>query len=136
VKTGPLKGQRVDQASHAEKATAAWNGAPPDWIVALAERADANGLQGAGAAIGYSPSAVSGVLAGKYGGDLVRIEEKVRGALMGLTVECPVLGTMDRSACLDWQKKPLSIGSSLNTQMHRACRSGCPHSRIARGGAN
>ncbi len=130
MKRGPQKGRVADSRSFAEKAGDAWGAPLPDWVEALAATADAQGLEKAGKAIDYSTSAVSAVLAGKYGGDLGRIEEKVQGALLGRVVECPRLGEMSRSVCLEWQRKPKAHTSSLRIEMFHACRGGCPHSRI------
>jgi hypothetical protein len=113
-------------ASFVSKAKAAWQPAP-DWILALAERADAEGLKGAAAAVGYSGSLVSNVLAGKYQASLHNVERRVRGAFMG-GVNCPGTGdVMSTAACLDWQQKPFEPSSQLRCRMYRACRSGCPH---------
>jgi hypothetical protein len=117
----------------AEKAAAAFDGAAPDWIAALAELVDREGLRGAGKRIGYSPAALSNVLRARYTGDVARVEEKVRGALLGVTVECPVLGTIGRNECLDWQKKPFAATSSVRVAVYRACRGGCPHSALSKG---
>lgn len=132
---GPQKGRGAngDERSFVEKATAAWGAPLPDWVEALAVLAEAQGLAAAGKAIDYSGSLVSSVLANKYAGDLGRVEEKVHGALLGRTVECPRLGEMARSVCLEWQKKPLAHTSSLRVEMFHACRSGCPHSRLSGG---
>jgi hypothetical protein len=116
----------------AEKAAAAHGGAAPDWIAALAELVDREGLRGAEKRIGYSPAALSNVIRGRYAGDVARVEEKVRGALMGVTVECPVLGEIGRNQCLDWQRKPFAATSSMRVAVYRACRSGCPHSALAK----
>lgn len=123
------------ELSMAEKAAAAHGGTAPDWIAALADLADREGLRGAEKRIGYSTSALSMVINGRYrNGDLGRVEEKVRGALMGVVVECPVLGEIGRNACLDWQKKPFAATSSVRVAVYRACRAGCPHSTIKGGG--
>lgn len=117
-----------------DKAGGAW-GEPPDWVRELADLADREGLRTAAKRIGYSASTVSMVLANRYGdGDMARVEEKVRGALMGVVVECPVLGAIGRDVCLDWQQKPFAATSSRRMQMYRACRAGCPHARLKNGG--
>jgi hypothetical protein len=72
------------------------------------------------------------VFANAYTGDLARVEAKVRGALMGATVVCPILGEIGRDVCLDEQKKPNTGASSIRSKLYRACRAGCPHSRISR----
>jgi len=123
--------------SYADKAADAYAGAVPDWVAELAAYADRHGAKKAGAAIGYSNSAVSMVLnksAAAEKLDLDRIEQAVRGALMGLTVTCPVYGEIGRDACLANQKLPFSPHRRERVAIYHACRGGCPHSRI--GGGN
>ncbi|MBB99162.1 MAG: transcriptional regulator [Rhodobacteraceae bacterium] len=122
----------VTTISMADKAAAAW-GEAPDWIRELALLADREGLSSAGVRIGYSAATTSQVINAKYRGDLGRVEERVRGALMGLSVACPVLGDLSRDLCLDWQAKGYAPTSAHRVRMFRACRSGCPHSRIKGG---
>lgn len=117
-----------DERSFIEKAQEAYQADPPDWVMALAERADRDGLKATGAAIGYSGAAVSLAINGKYTGDVDKVAEMTRGALLGAEVDCPILGTMDRKTCLDWQDKPRAQTSSLRARMFRACR-GCVHFR-------
>ena len=115
-----------------DKARAGWDRRAPDWVEELALLADREGLRGAEKAIGYSRSTVSEVIGGVYRGDLARVEQKVRGALMGLSVECPVLGEIGRDRCLDHQLFRRSTSNSFRMRLYRACRSGCPHSRLLR----
>ena len=112
------------------KARAAWGATMPDWVFALAE--EVNRTSGASTAgrLGYSPALVSNVIANKYPGDIERVAGKVRGAFMGAIVACPVLADIGRDRCLDEQKKPFSATSSVRLRLYRACRSGCPHSRL------
>lgn len=114
--------------SFAEKASAAWGNSIPDWIVELVSVADADGLAGAEKRVGYSRSALSTIIAGKYKGDLDRVEQVVRGALMSETVDCPVLGVLGRDRCLEWQTKPFAPTSSHRMTMRRACKT-CPQRR-------
>lgn len=124
-----------DQRSYAEKSRDAW-GDVPDWVAELAAYADLHGAKATAKAIGYSAAVVSVVLnRGKLFAsfDAVRIEQSVRGSLMGLTVDCPVLGTIGRDRCLAEQKEPFRASSAHRAQLYHACRGGCPHSRIAGG---
>ncbi|MEP1254297.1 MAG: transcriptional regulator, partial [Alphaproteobacteria bacterium] len=73
---------------------------------------------------------VSQVIGSKYPGDLAKVEDKVRGALMGLVVMCPVLGEIGRDVCLETQALPHVITNSTRTRVYRACRSGCPNSGL------
>lgn len=132
MKRGPESGagRNADtDRTFAQKAVDAHAGAPPDWIAALAALADRGGLKAAGEAIGYSGGLVSQVIANKYPGDIGKVEQKTRGALLGATVDCPGAGdVMDRKTCLDWQDKPRAATSSLRTRMYHACRA-CPISK-------
>jgi hypothetical protein len=125
---GPAPGRAPD-ISFLEKAAAAWGAPPPDWIAELAGLADREGLAGAAGRIRYSRSAVSTIIAGKYAGDMDRVEQMVRGALMAAEVECPVLGAIGRDRCLTEQKQPWRATSAIRVRLYHACRSGCPHAR-------
>lgn len=118
-----------------EKATKAW-GDVPEWVAELAKIADARGLKGAGQAIGYTGSLVSGVLNAKYAGDMAAVEKSVRWALLSETVECPVLGMIDRSRCLEEQRQPFRATSAFRAQLYHACRGGCPNARPSKGDNN
>jgi hypothetical protein len=128
---GPHPGARAP-VDFLAKAQGAWGAALPDWVRELAEEAMRNSATAVARRIGYSPAVISHVLAATYPGDLARVEAKVRGALMGATVVCPVLGEIGRDRCLDEQKMPFSAASSIRSKLYRACRSGCPHSRLGR----
>jgi hypothetical protein len=112
------------------KARAAWGELLPDWVQELALLAGQTSQRLAAERIGYSQAVVSHVFTNSYTGDLKRVEEKVRGALMGLVVQCPILGEVGRDRCLDEQKMPRSATSSIRSKLYRACRNGCPHSRL------
>jgi hypothetical protein len=126
---GPAPGAGRTGKTMAEKAADAW-GEVPDWVAELAALADRDGLRGAERRVGYSASAISTVINGCYRGDMGRVEETVRGALMGHVVNCPVLGEIGRDQCLAWQKKPFAATSSVRAAVYRACRAGCPHSAL------
>lgn len=124
----------TESRSYADKAATAYEGQVPDWVAELAAHADRHGAKKAGAAIGYSNGAVSMVLNNKAGNlDVERIEQAVRGALMGLTVDCPVYGEIGRDACLANQKLPFSAHRRERVALWHACRNGCPHSRVKGG---
>lgn len=126
---GPAKNSRPS-VDFRGKALAAWGDPLPDWLGELVALAEAEGLRTAGERIGYSASAVSTIISGKYQGDVGRVEQMARGALMAETVECPVLGSMARNVCLEWQKRPYTDVSALHIRMHRACR-GCANRRVS-----
>lgn len=125
---GPQKASRPAGATFSEKAALAWGEPVPDWVGELARLADVEGLAGAGKRVGYSPSAISVVLSGKYKGDVDRVAEMVRGALMAETVDCPVLGEIGRDRCLTEQKEPFRATSRHRAQLFHACKT-CPNAR-------
>lgn len=122
-----LAKQRPDNIARAE---IAWGETMPDWVHVLAEACNMESQAAVAKRIGYSGSTVNQVLANTYAGDLDRLEQIVRGALMAETVICPRLGETSRDVCLGWQRRPFSTASSNAVAMYQACRSGCPHSRI------
>lgn len=128
MKPGPMINARPAGATFVDKATAIYGAPLPDWIEELARLADRDGLGGAEKAINYSRSAISTVLAGKYRGDMSRVEAMVRGALMSETVDCPVLSTIGRDRCLTEQKEPFRATSRHRAELFHACKT-CPNAR-------
>lgn len=102
----------------------------PDWLAVLREACKSQTQQAIADAIGYSGAVVSQVLRGTYKGDLRAVQQKVEGALMGLTVECPVVGELPRNRCLDYQRQPFASTNHLRVRFSRACP-GCPNRRGA-----
>jgi hypothetical protein len=111
-----------------------WNKALPEWVETLARHADQSSQAAAGRAIGYSDGVVNAVIRNRYNGDLQAVEKAVRGAFMASVVTCPVLGEIGAHICLEHQKRAVtfSAGSSLRVAMAKACRGGCPNSRMGR----
>lgn len=126
---GPLPGKAA--VDHLAKARNAWGESIPEWIMILAEACNRSSQSAVAKELSYSGSAISLVIGNAYNGDLGRIEQMVRGALMAETVRCPILGEMQRNVCQDWQKKPFATTSSHRIRMHQACNGGCPNSRIS-----
>lgn len=122
----PRGRQAVDYAA---KAIEAW-GDPPDWVIALAEEANRTSASAVAGRLDYSASVISEVISNRYRGVVERVAEAVRGALMGATVRCPVLDEIGRDRCLAEQRMPRLATSSVRARLYRACRAGCPHSRI------
>lgn len=113
-----------------DKATVAWGEGMPDEVRELARYVDQHTGVAAAKAIGYSGAVVSHMLVGRYTGDQDAVFAKIRGALMGEVVICPVLGELGRDRCLTEQKKPFATSNAARARVFRACRSGCPHSRL------
>ncbi|MFT4098460.1 MAG: transcriptional regulator [Rhodoblastus sp.] len=113
-----------------DKARRSWGDALPDWVDVLAEECDARSGVVVARRIGYSGAVVSSVLAAKYKGDLGKVEAKVRGALMGEIVQCPVLDEITKDRCIAEQGRKFAATSSTRAKLYRACRAGCAHSRL------
>ncbi len=122
---GPMPG-RQSPVDYLAKAQMAWKPAAPSWIEALAAECNRTTASATAALIGYAPSSISQVISNTYRGDLGAIEAKVRGALMGATVGCPVLGEIGLDQCKTEQSTPFVATNSTRAQLRRACRS-CPN---------
>lgn len=107
---GPETGRTA--ADPVEKAQAAWGASLPDWVLVLAETCRKTNQSAVAKRLHYSPTVVSLILANTYNGDVSKVEQMVRGALMAETVPCPALGDLPRNACLEWQAKPYAPTSS------------------------
>ena len=103
-----------------------------DWLVVLREACERKGSSQAAVAkkLKYSPAVINQVLKGTYKGDVKSVQKAVEGALMGLTVECPVVGELQRDRCLQYQNRPFAATSGLRVQLSRACPT-CPNRRNA-----
>ncbi len=113
------------------RARAAWGDPLPDWIEALAKACDQSSQARVAGAIHYSPATLSYVLKNRYAGDLKKVEQAARGALMHKMVQCPVVGPLGADACLAHQRAPFSTRNPQRVAFYRACRSGCVNSRLA-----
>lgn len=135
MKRGPEEGTGLGVSlSNAE---AAWGPDMPDWVRMLAAMADQSSQAQVGRECGYSGSVISAVVKNAYKGDLEAVEKAVRGRFMKEVVACPVLGEIGAHTCLEHQKRAVrfSAGSSLRVAIAKACKGGCPHSRLGRNGS-
>ncbi|EFO33251.1 putative transcriptional regulator [Roseibium sp. TrichSKD4] len=124
----------TDELTFPQKAERAWGDSLPDWVRELAHLAERDALKGCSKFLGCSTTMISQAISNKYPGKLSDLEAKVRGALMGEMVQCPVLGEIGRNDCLHWQDKRRVSTNSVRAELYRACRNGCPHSRLKGGG--
>ena len=86
--------------------------------------------------LGYSPTVVNQVLSGSYRGDLTAVRRAVEGAFMGAHVECPVLGEIADNRCISEQRRAFAATNPQRVQLFKACRNGCVHSRVQKGGSS
>lgn len=103
---------------------------PPDWVLALAQECDRTSQRKTADLVGYSAATINLVLNCTYSGDLQKVEDKVRGALFGDSVECPILGPLKLNECRDNQARKFEVTSSHATRLYNKCRNGCPHSSL------
>lgn len=106
----------------------AWGMPLPDWVQMLAEQCNATTQSAVAKRLGYSAGLISQVLRKTYPGNVAAVEEAVRGAWMGSTLVCPVMGSIGNDVCLSWRRKSKVFAPTHNhrVRMHRACNS-CPH---------
>lgn len=116
-------------ATPIQTAEAAWGAQMPDWVRALALACEASSQAKVAKVLKRSGAVVSQVLRNCYPADTRTIEELVRGALMGATVDCPALQLIERHVCVEWRGRARAAAfsgtSTLNVQMFRACNR-CP----------
>jgi hypothetical protein len=123
---GPIPGLR-GKVDFVAKAMAAWGEDMPREIRVLAEACCESTATAVAKRIGYSPSAVSYVLARKYHeGDMARVFSAIRGALMGEVVLCPILDEIGRDRCLTEQSTPFAATNSTRARLFHACKI-CPN---------
>ncbi len=122
---GPIPGGAA-KPDPVAKALAAWGEAMPKEVAALAEACKASTARAVAQRIGYSDAVVSHVLARRYGGDVARVFTAIRGALMGETVICPILGEIALDRCLTEQTTPFAATNSTRARLFHACKT-CPH---------
>lgn len=111
-------------ATMAEKAQAAWNGNPPEWVRELALACDAHGLRKTAARLKCSPAMLSLAVNNRREG-LEFVKGKAEAQLMAAIIYCPVLGLMPKRECLQKQAAQYSPANPLEIQLYRACRNGC-----------
>jgi len=100
---------------------------PADVALALQEAVARLGSQARVAEdLGISPAVVNNLLKNRYPGDVAGMADRIRGQYMAETVQCPVLGTLGRRHCLDYQARPLVFTNSQRSALYRACKS-CIH---------
>lgn len=97
-----------------------------DWLQILRDECALRGQKAVAANIGYSTSVISQVLKGTYPGDVKSVQAAVQGALMGVSVDCPVIGEIPRQRCIQYQRQPYTPTNPMRVQLHRTCPT-CAH---------
>ena len=78
--------------------------------------------------LGVSQSALNQVLKGVYKGNVDRIQKRVEGMYMNLTVDCPVLGDIPADQCILHQSRMNNFAATNPTrvQLYKTCPT-CPN---------
>lgn len=104
-----------------------------DWLSVLRTQCEKTSQSAVSKELNYSPAVINQVLKGTYKGNLSTVELAVKGCFMNGVVDCPVVGEIATHYCLAYQKQPFAAINPLRVQLYKACRNGCPHSRIGGG---
>lgn len=96
----------------------------PHWLQLLEKSAKATSIGKTAEVVGYSRTSVSQALAGKYPGDLAKMEQKVLQALeLPMAVDCPHLKLkLPTSMCNQFSAVPAPIHNPVSIQIWRACQ--------------
>ena len=100
------------------------------WLIVLREQVNARSQSRVAAELSVSKTMISQVLNGKYPADPADLRRKVEGHYLHRTVTCPVLGVIPVHECEAHQQREFSATNPQRVRLYRACRSGCPHSRL------
>lgn len=82
----------------------------------------AHGQAAVARATGYSDSAVSQAMHGKYRGSLDNMLARVEEVYGDGTVQCPVMGEISIQRCAAEKRKPFAATSPQRVRLYRACR--------------
>ena len=77
-----------------------------------------------------SPTVINQVIKGKYPGRKDRLKALVEGVYMHRTVICPVSDEISTDTCEENQSRPFINTNPIRVRLFKACRNGCPHSRL------
>ena len=100
----------------------------PRWLLLLRAEANKTSIGLASQRVGYSRTAISQALAGKYPGDLAKLERKVLAALeLPMAVACPYLSlNLPTTMCREFSLKRAPTHNPVAMQHWRACQQ-CEH---------
>ena len=102
----------------------------PLWIRELRTQCEDKSQTQVAKEIGYTGAVVSAVLSNTYRGNIANVEKAVRGAYLGATVGCPVLGELQSNRCLEHQRAPFAATNHQRVRLYRACRNKCVNSQL------
>lgn len=94
----------------------------PDAMKLLQQKVDELGQAEVARRLAVSAAAISQLLAGKYQAAPDNILKRVIEIFGGLSVECPVLGTIPLSRCAQERKKPFAAVNHQAVALWKACQ--------------
>lgn len=106
--------------------------AEPSWLDILRQACIDTSQAAVARRLGVSASMINQALKGAYKGDLSRLQGLVEGVFLRQTVHCPVIGEIGRDTCLHHQAEPFKPVNPQRVKLYRACRNGCPNSKIVK----
>ncbi len=92
----------------------------PKWLQELKKQCELTNQRRVAEMLGYSQTVINQVLKGIYRGDLSKVEAKIRGAFLGETVGCPILGELEINKCINYQSSQ-STANCLRVSMRKTC---------------
>lgn len=96
------------------------------WRLALREACERSNQAAVARRLGVSRPLISLVLAGRYPSPTERLQALVEGVLLDLSVQCPVLGQINRADCVAWQGNNSTPTNPVAAQIARTCPN-CPN---------
>jgi len=102
---------------------------PEEWLQVLDQECKRTSQQQVADRLGKGISAtlINQALKGIYPSQkgLDRLQEKVEGAYMGKTINCPVLDEITRDICIEKQEQPFAATNAQRVKLFRTCKT-CP----------
>lgn len=92
------------------------------WFSALQAACEVASQSKVAAQCGISATAVNQVLKGSYKGNLDNVIEKISGALLNQSVNCPVLDDITTDLCARYRKEGFMPTNPMRVQLFRACQ--------------
>ena len=100
-----------------------------NWLEVLTAEVEKQGTAAVAAKLKVSKATISQVVNNKYKASTKTIQEKVEGAFLAKSVDCPILGEIPTNVCLENQDRKFAATNHIRVQLYKACNGGCPHSK-------
>lgn len=100
-----------------------------DWYLALKKEVERTSQSRVGSKCGISTTYVNWLLKGTYetnGGNIENVAEKISGALLEQSVNCPVLDVITTDICAQHRNSAFSPHNPMRVRLYRACQN-CPN---------